>query len=157
MPANGSHKGIEIRSMEERDLDEILPIEGESFVEPWSRRLFVETLAFPLSRNYVLETSSKKILGYANFYVVQHEAHLLNIAVHPGHRKQGLAATLLGHAIRDLSTQGIREFFLEVREGNGEAIGLYRRFGFDFIGRRKNYYVESNEDALVMRLLLNKS
>jgi [ribosomal protein S18]-alanine N-acetyltransferase len=159
MSANTSspREGIEIRSMEEEDLDQILSIEQKSFVEPWSRKLFLETLAFSLSRNYVLETASKKILGYANFYVVQHEAHMLNIAVHPEWRKQGLAATLLGHTIRDLSDRGVREFFLEVREGNGDAISLYRKFGFDFIGRRKKYYVETNEDALVMRLQFDEN
>lgn len=159
MPANASGlcEGIQIRPMNEEDLEQILFIEQKSFVEAWSRKLFTETLAFPLSRNYVLESSSKKILGYANFYVVQHEAHMLNIAIHPDCRKQGLASTLLGESLRELSRQGIREFFLEVREGNGDAIGLYRKFGFDFIGRRKKYYVETNEDALVMRLQLDEN
>jgi len=143
--------------MEEEDLGQVLSIEQKSFVEPWSRKLFLETLVFPLSRNYVLETASKKILGYANFYVVQHEAHMLNIAIHPDWRKRGVAALLLGHTIRDLSGRGVREFFLEVREGNGDAIRLYRKFGFDFIGRRKKYYVETNEDALVMRLQLDEN
>lgn len=152
-----SCEGFEIRAMEEDDLDRILSIEEKSFAAPWSRRLFVETLTFSLSRNYVLESLSKKILGYANFYVVQHEAHMLNIAIDPDCRKQGLATSLLEHAIRELNDQGVREFFLEVREGNGSAINLYLKFGFEFIGRRKKYYAETNEDALVMCLQLDEN
>jgi len=147
----------EVRAMEEKDLDEVLFIEERSFVTPWSRRLFVETLNFPLSRNYVLKTPSKKTVGYANFYVVQHEAHMLNIATHPDCRKKGLATRLLEHTIGDLRKKGVREFYLEVREGNSEAIGLYRKFGFEFIGRRKKYYTETNEDALVMCLRLEEN
>jgi ribosomal-protein-alanine N-acetyltransferase len=152
-----SCEGLEIRAMEEEDLDEILSIEKKSFVTPWSRKLFIEALAFPLSRNYVLATTSKKTLGYANFYVVQHEAHMLNIAIHPERRKQGLATRLLKHTIRELSGKGVTEFYLEVREGNGDAIGLYQKFGFEFIGRRKKYYTETNEDALVMCLRLDEN
>jgi [ribosomal protein S18]-alanine N-acetyltransferase len=152
-----SCEGLEIRAMEEEDLDEILSIEKRSFVAPWSRKLFFEALSYPLSRNYVLKTLSKKTLGYANFYVVQHEAHMLNIAIHHDHRKQGLATRLLEHAIQELGSKGVTEFYLEVREGNGDAIGLYHKFGFEFIGRRKKYYTETNEDALVMCLLLEEN
>lgn len=152
-----SYEDLEVQVMEEEDLDEVLSIEKVSFPTPWSRRLFVETLAYPLSRNFVLKTSSKKTVGYTNFYVVQHEAHMLNIAIDPGYRKKGLAAKLLKYAIGSLNGRGAREFFLEVREGNGPAIALYRKFGFEFIGRRKKYYPETNEDALVMRLHLDKN
>lgn len=146
----------EVRVMVEADLDQVLLIERESFIEPWSQKLFAEALAYPLSRNYVLE-GSKKILGYANFYVVQHEAHMLNIAIHPSCRRQGLATALLERTIGELSGQGVEEFYLEVREGNDSAIRLYRRFGFQFIGRRKKYYTETNEDALVMLLHLGQN
>lgn len=143
--------------MEEEDLDEVLFIENRSFVSPWSRRLFVEALVYPLSRNYALKTLSKKTVGYANFYVVQHEAHVLNIAIHPECRRKGLAIHLLKHTIEELSSKGVTEFYLEVREGNGEAIRLYRKFGFEFVGRRKKYYSETNEDALVMCLQLEEN
>lgn len=155
--SESSCEDLEVLVMEKEDLDDILLIETASFATPWSRRLFMETLDFPLSRNYVLKTPSKKTVGYTNFYVVQHEAHMLNIAIHPEWRKKGLAEKLLGHAIRLLSGQGAREFYLEVREGNGDAINLYQRFGFKFIGRRKKYYSETNEDALVMSLHLDEN
>jgi len=149
---NGSCEGVTVREMKEYDLEEILAIEKRSFADPWSRRLFKETLVFPHSANFVLQGAAGVLLGYINFYLIGEEAHLLNLAIHPEWRKKGLATHLLNHAIDFLKRRDAAHFFLEVREGNRDAIYLYRKFGFEFIGRRKRYYVETNEDALVMRL-----
>ena len=143
---------MQIREMKESDLEEVLEIEKRSFADPWSRKLFKETLAFPHSVNFVLIGAAGALLGYINFYLIGDEAHMLNLAIHPDSRKKGLATQLLRHAIALLKSRNATEFFLEVRESNQEAIDLYRKFGFQFIGRRKRYYVKTNEDALVMRL-----
>ncbi len=143
---------MQIREMKESDLEEVLEIEKRSFADPWSRRLFKETLAFPHSVNFVLIGTAGALLGYINFYLIGDEAHMLNLAIHPDSRKNGLATQLLSHAIAFLKSRNAADFFLEVRESNQEAIDLYRKFGFQFIGRRKRYYVKTNEDALVMRL-----
>lgn len=143
---------MQIREMKESDLEEVLEIEKRSFADPWSRRLFKETLAFPHSVNFVLIGTAGALLGYINFYLIGDEAHMLNLAIHPDSRKNGLATQLLSHAIAFLRSRNATDFFLEVRESNQEAIDLYRKFGFQFIGRRKRYYVKTNEDALVMRL-----
>ncbi len=141
-----------IREMKESDLEEILAIEKRSFADPWSKKLFRETLAFPDSANFVVQDPTGAIVGYINFYVIAHEAHMLNLAVHPGWRKRGTATQLLAHSIGYLKHLRAEHFYLEVRESNRDAISLYRKFGFEVIGKRKRYYVETNEDALVMRL-----
>lgn len=150
MPKDSSDE-VEIGQMRETDLDEVIGIENRSFVAPWSKRLFLETLSFPLSYNLVIRKKvDNKVAGYAHFYVIGDEVQVLNIAVAPEARREGLAMRLLRHAIEELRGRGAREFFLEVREGNAEAIRLYGRLGFMKVGRRKKYYRETNEDALVM-------
>ncbi len=152
MPQN-SFPDVEIVEMAERHLDDVLKIENRSFAAPWSRRLFRETISFPLSLSLVIRKKvDKKVLGYANFYVIAGEVQILNIAVAPEERGQGYGRLLLGRSIDVLRSRGAREFFLEVREGNAYAIRLYRKLGFRKVGRRKKYYTETNEDALVMRM-----
>ena len=146
-----SFPDVEIVEMAERHLDEVLQIENRSFAAPWSRRLFRETIAFPLSLSLVIRKKvDKKVVGYANFYVIAGEVQILNVAVAPEERGQGYGRLLLGRSIDVLRSRGAREFFLEVREGNAHAIRLYRKLGFRKVGRRKKYYTETNEDALVM-------
>lgn len=149
---NALSQSVLIREMKESDLEEILEIEKKSFADPWSRKLFKETLSFPHSVNFVLRESTGALLGYINFYLIGEEAHMLNLAIHPDFRKKGVATHLLNYAIDFLKRSKAANFFLEVREGNRDAIALYRKFGFQMIGRRKRYYVETNEDALVMHL-----
>ena len=143
---------VTIEAMKESDLEEVLAIEKKSFADPWSRRLFKETLSFPHSVSFVMRGPEDALLGYINFYIIAQEAHMLNLAIHPAWRKKGFAAQLLMHSIEQLKHQNTMQFFLEVREGNMGAIELYRKFGFEIIGKRKRYYVETNEDALVMHL-----
>jgi len=144
---------IEIEEMGQADLDEVMKIEKRSFAAPWSRKLFIETLAFPLSFNLVARKKiDKRIAGYANFYLIKDEVQVLNIAIAPESRGMGYATALLKHAIAVLRALGGEEFFLEVREGNAHAIELYRKLGFRKVGRRRRYYTETNEDALVMHL-----
>ena len=95
MPKDSSDE-VEIEEMREADLDEVLGIEKRSFVAPWSKRLFRETLSFPLSFNLVIRKKvDNKVAGYANFYVIGDEVQVLNIAVAPESRKEGCATQLL--------------------------------------------------------------
>jgi [ribosomal protein S18]-alanine N-acetyltransferase len=144
---------VEIQKMKETDLDQVAAIERKSFVAPWSKRLFRETIAFPLSFNLVVRKKvDNKVVGYANFYVIGNEVQVLNIAVGPESRKKGYAAALLRHAIETLKVHEVEDFFLEVRTSNSDAIRLYEGFGFKKVGIRKKYYPETNEDAIVMHL-----
>lgn len=148
-----SSDDTEIMEMKEADLDEVMAIERSSFAAPWSKRLFRETLAFPLSVNFVARKKvDNTMVGYANFYLIGNEAHMLNIAIALESRRKGFAEKLLARALQVLKEKKAAEFFLEVRESNADAIKLYRKFGFTMIGKRKKYYTETNEDAIVMHM-----
>jgi ribosomal-protein-alanine N-acetyltransferase len=142
-----------VRQMEMRDIDRFMEIEKKSFVAPWSKSMFEETIFSPTSQGLVIEHNNV-ITGYMVFYTVDVEAHIMNLAVNPAERKQGYARQMLDHALKFFREKNISECYLEVREHNRAAQRLYKRFGFEVIGRRKNYYPETGEDALVMQLLL---
>jgi [ribosomal protein S18]-alanine N-acetyltransferase len=143
-----------IRDMTEEDIKEVLEIEQISFPAPWSRQIFEETLSSPISRALVLEKRGN-LIGYMLLYSVRDEAHILNLAIDPGKRMRGHAAQLMRHAILELGRMGVTDFYLEVREGNRGAMTLYEGCGFRVVGKRKRYYRETNEDALVMHLSLS--
>jgi [ribosomal protein S18]-alanine N-acetyltransferase len=149
----GFYGDVEIRPMTEDDLDEIISIERHSFAAPWSRNTFRETLSVPYSHAFTARKKvDNRVVGYANFYLVEDEVQVLNIAVDPESRKKGYATSLLAHAIGLLKERGAEDFFLEVREGNKDAMRLYEKLGFIKIGRRRKYYPETKEDAIVMHL-----
>ena len=144
-----------IRAVSLDDLDDIIEIEKLSFVSPWTKRLFEETLISPISSSFIMK-KDQATLGYIILYSVADEAHILNIAVHPRYRGKGCASSLIKHVLDYFEEKkDVHEFFLEVREGNMGAIRLYKRFGFEKIGKRKKYYSETNEDALVMCLTVH--
>lgn len=142
-----------IRSMELSDIDEVLEIEGEAFLAPWSRRSFVETIRSRISESLVLDQSGT-IAAYIIFYAVDVEAHIMNLAVRADFRRRGYAKLIIHHVISLFRERDVSECYLEVRESNLKAQRLYKYFGFEVIGRRKRYYAETGEDALVMRLFL---
>lgn len=145
---------ITFRKMRGEDLEDILPIERASFSSPWTKRAFFEALSSPSTRNFVLEKEGRCV-GYLVAYVVPPEAHIANIAIHPGFRRQGFGTFLLSRSIEEIKKERVREFYLEVREGNLHAQRLYRRLGFSVIGRRRGYYRDTGEDALLMSLLVS--
>jgi [ribosomal protein S18]-alanine N-acetyltransferase len=140
-----------IRGMRDEDLDAVLEIEEQSFLSPWTRKLFEETLDSSITHGFVL-SKDDVVLGYVILYAVKDEAHIMNVAVHPSHRRIGFGKDLVAHVIDDFRGRDVRQFFLEVRESNAAAISLYRKYGFSRIGKRKKYYAETNEDAIVMCL-----
>jgi ribosomal-protein-alanine N-acetyltransferase len=142
-----------VRQMDTNDIDRITEIEKRSFVAPWSKSMFEETIFSPTSQGLVIEHNNV-ITGYMVFYTVDVEAHIMNLAVNPAERKQGYARQLMTNALMFFVEKGISECYLEVRELNRDAQKLYEHFGFEVIGQRKNYYQETGENALVMQLLL---
>jgi len=102
-----------------------------------------------------LETvTPRKVLGFAAFYRVIDEAEIQNLAVDPEHLRQGVARALLEQAKQRLRGAGTKRCFLEVRAGNKTALELYFSVGFGLYARRKNYYRNPPEDALVLCLEL---
>jgi len=143
-----------MRNMTTDDLPGVLEIEGVSFVAPWTRGMFEQTLSSPVAQSLVV-VEAGRIVAYTVFYCGGPEMHIMNIAVHPDHRCRGLAFEALSRVIAFARENDMEECFLEVREGNMSARGLYEKLGFGTVGRRKGYYSESSEEALVMRLSLH--
>ncbi len=145
--------GLMMRPMNTSDIPAILEIEKVSFAVPWTRGMFEETLASDITISLVTEEVGR-ISGYIIFYDAGPEMHIMNIAVHPRQRRHGLAFGMMSRILAFARDNAIEECFLEVRESNVPARGLYKKLGFRSIGRRKEYYSETREDALVMRLSL---
>jgi [ribosomal protein S18]-alanine N-acetyltransferase len=145
---------FEIVPMRAEDLDEVMEIERRSFRAPWSSRVFLEELDRDFARVEVTRERGGPIRAFINYWLVRDEIHILNLATHPEARRQGHAARLLLHAVEFARSHKARTLTLEVRRSNTPALNLYRSFGFRPVGIRPNYYVEDQEDAVVMLLEL---
>jgi [ribosomal protein S18]-alanine N-acetyltransferase len=132
------------------DLDEVVTIERASFGMPWSRGAFLyEIEQNRAARCWVLRDDDR-VVAYLCLWEIGDELHVTNIAVHPGLRRRGLARRLLGAILDDGRARGLRAVTLEVRPTNDEARTLYESFGFRVVGRRRGYYYDTGEDALIM-------
>ena len=137
-------------------LNRILDIENLSFPTPWSRKSFLEEVGNPISRFWGV-LAEQVLQGYICFWMFANENQLINIAVHPEKRNQGLGHYLLTKMIEESISMGVKKIWLEVRPSNLKAKRLYTRFKFAEAGRRPRYYRDTNEDAIVMSLsLMNK-
>jgi ribosomal-protein-alanine N-acetyltransferase len=132
-------------------LDRILEIENLSFSVPWSLNGFLQELENPVSQLWAL-LSGKVVLGYFCFWAVREEMQLLDLAVHPIYRGRGHGSDLLKRMIDLALSRGLSRIWLEVRASGSSARRLYEKFGFAESGRRKNYYTDPAEDAIVMSL-----
>jgi ribosomal-protein-alanine N-acetyltransferase len=143
---------FEIEPMRLGDLDAVMEIEKASFRSPWSGQVFLEEMSRDWAHVDVVRDRDRRAVAFGNYWLVADEVHLLNIASHPEHRRQGHASRLLAHIIEFGRSRACRVVTLEVRRSNAAAIRLYRRFGFRAVGVRPNYYAEDQEDAVVMLL-----
>lgn len=150
----GVREPLHMSPMTLDDLDEVLTIERASFLTPWSRGAFrYELTQNQVARSTVVRVGSQ-LVGYVCLWEIGHETHITNLAVHPSFRRRGVARALLKRTIEDARRNGVELVFLEVRPTNVEAVMLYESFGFRVIGRRKGYYFDTGEDALVMEARL---
>jgi ribosomal-protein-alanine N-acetyltransferase len=147
---------IMICPMTEDSLDAVLTIEADSFPFPWSRALFESELKSPHSFPMVAVDSAGRIVGYICPMLVVDEGHILNVAVDPHFRGQGIGRLLMERVLMDCRSHGAEFVSLEVRPSNTAAISLYRQLGFIVIGRRKSYY-ENGEDALLMEYVFGQN
>lgn len=143
---------IKLTQITEDDIDAVLGIEKLSFPSPWSKRLFLDELANPNSHIILAKDDMGHILGFACFWIVLDEAHILKVVVHPGFRRQGVAKRLLSYVLGYVKEKRVNYFALEVRHLNEAAIELYKGFGFKVVGVRKGYYTDTGEDAVLMEL-----
>jgi [ribosomal protein S18]-alanine N-acetyltransferase len=139
------------------DLDEVVTIERASFGMPWSRGAFLyEIEQNRVARCWVLREDDR-VAAYLCLWEIADELHVTNIAVHPALRRRGLARRLLGAILEDGRSRRLRAVTLEVRPTNDEARTLYESFGFRVVGRRRGYYYDTGEDALIMESDLQAS
>ena len=151
----------EIRLMQEQDIPQIAAIEKQVFPSPWSEAAFKSELEDNVMANYlVLVKPAEKgengetVLAYGGIWQIFDEGHITNIAVRPDYQGQKLGKILL-HAMREWClANGMAHMTLEVRPSNSRALALYRKMGFVEAGRRKGYYEENKEDAIIMWLHL---
>lgn len=145
-------EGLEVHvvPMRRRHLRSVLRIEARVYPRPWSLSLFLSELALRTSRYYLVARVDGVVVGYAGLMFTGDDAHVTTIAVDPSWHRAKVATRLLLALAREAMARGARNLTLEVRVSNVAAQKLYEAFGFLPAGVRKNYYVETNEDALVM-------
>jgi [ribosomal protein S18]-alanine N-acetyltransferase len=143
-----------VERMRPEDLDEVLAIERLSFSMPWSRGAFLYEMQQNRAARCWVMREEQVIVGYVCLWEIADELHITNIAVHPAQRRRGLGRSLLGGVVEDGRVRGLRVVVLEVRPSNREALPLYESFGFRVVGRRRGYYYDTGEDALVMEVSL---
>jgi ribosomal-protein-alanine N-acetyltransferase len=141
--------------MRRPDLDEVLAIERASFSLPWSRGAFVYEMEQNQVARCLVMRDDGEVLAYICLWEVADELHVTNIAVRPSARRRGIARTLLAEVMNDARRRGVRIVVLEVRPSNSEARALYDSLGFRVVGRRRGYYYDTGEDALVMEAVLD--
>ncbi|KAA3637127.1 MAG: ribosomal-protein-alanine N-acetyltransferase [Armatimonadetes bacterium] len=136
-----------IRAMERLDIPAVAALESVIYATPWSPRVFFDELAMD-NRSYLVVEGDSGVVGYGGLLMVEEDAHITTLAVAPEMRGKRLGVKLMLALVDEALAHGARHLTLEVRVSNTPAQGLYERFGFDPVGRRKDYYVD--EDALVM-------
>jgi ribosomal-protein-alanine N-acetyltransferase len=142
---------MELRRLSLQDLDAIVAIENAVYPTPWSRSMFAGELAKPSSLS--LGAYDAEHGGLVAYLIVSRYVdawHIMNVAVHPEYRRQGVASRLLDELFELTAGDPRRGYTLEVRVSNATAIALYERFGFEPSGVRRGYYTDNREDALIM-------
>jgi ribosomal-protein-alanine N-acetyltransferase len=142
-------KDLNIERMIEDDLAEVLRVEKESFSDPWTRECFLEDLYKDFTFPAVAKIA-EKLVGYICVWKITDELQIANLAVDSLFRKRGIAHRLLQWVIEYALNTNCRTISLDVRVSNSTASELYRKFGFEGVGRRKNYYRYPVEDAIIM-------
>ena len=142
---------VKIVPMTADHLEELEKLERICFSRPWSRKMLAEELENQCAAFLVAEDSvSGRVLGYAGLMVVADEGYITNVAVFPEYRRQDIAAQILQVFLQFAAANRLAFLTLEVRPSNAAAIALYQGFGFEEVGRRKNYYDLPKEDALIL-------
>lgn len=141
---------MNIVPMNEHHVPQIALLERECFADPWSQQSIASELHNPLSL-WLVAQEGQTLLGYVGSQTCLDETDMMNIAVSPASRRQGVARALIEALFSALRERGSKQLTLEVRASNGPARQLYESLGFLQVGLRKNYYRNPKEDALILR------
>jgi len=142
-------QGVKFRPMGRGDVPAVAEIERICFRSPWTERMFLSELKNRLAHYHVVE-SEGKLIAYAGMWAFLDEAHITNVAVLPDYRRQGLGTKIMLWSMEAASRYKATKMTLEVRVSNLGAQAMYANVGFTVAGRRKRYYSDTGEDALVL-------
>ncbi len=145
---------LKLKTLTSDDLSAILELDQACFGGLWTLEGYQRELDSPNSELLGLfsPVSPSKLLGLGCFWAILDEAHITILAIHPQYHRQGLGQVLLYSLLKTAGDRGLERSTLEVRASNVAAISLYQKFGFKIAGRRKGYYQDNGEDALVLWL-----
>jgi ribosomal-protein-alanine N-acetyltransferase len=138
--------------MQSEEIPEVMAIDRLSFRSPWSEISYRSEISNSAAY-YLVARIGGRVVGYAGAWLVVDEAHITTLGVHPDFRRRGIGERLLVAILTEARGRGVRRASLEVRESNRAATGLYEKYGFHPIARRKAYYRDTGEDAVVMGVL----
>ena len=141
---------IRLEQMTDAHVAQIARLEKQCFSDPWSEKSVASELNNRLSL-WLVALDGATVAGYIGSQSVGDEADMMNVAVHPDYRKQGIATRLIVRLMEELRKRGSHSLTLEVRASNDPAIRLYQLLDFQEVGRRRNYYRNPREDALILR------
>jgi ribosomal-protein-alanine N-acetyltransferase len=150
VPLDQDHLEVHLVPMRRRHLRAVLRIEAQVYPRPWSLALFMSELGLRTARVYTVARVDGIVVGYAGLMLTGDDAHVTTIAVDPAWHRCKIGTRLLAHLARQAIARRAQHLTLEVRVSNLGAQAMYRAFGFHPAGIRKNYYAETNEDAIVM-------
>lgn len=144
-------KTLTFRKMTPDDADAVARVEATCFPVPWSRESFWRE-ASNENTSYILaiDAATGDFIGYAGCWIVADEAQITNVAILPSYRGCGAGTRLFAASIEAALARGATAMTLEVRPSNAPALALYHHFGFTEAGRRKHYYSDNGEDAIIM-------
>ncbi len=145
---------ITIDEMQSGDWRDFARIDRECFALPWSEKSFEDEYKNDIAV-YFSARDDGECIGYAGFWNVSGEGDITNIAVREKYRRKGIGGELLRAVINKSVSLGLSIITLEVRVSNTAALALYKKYGFEIIGKRKNYYSDNNEDAYIMKKTLS--
>ena len=151
MPKTKAIRGFHVEPLAEEHIPDILLIEKESNGAPWSEKSFRNELNHSHGI-FLVAMDGGRVVGYAGEWLVVDEAHITTVAVSPDQRRKGIGRHLTIDLLNLAKERGMMCSTLEVRAGNTPAIELYRALGYVETARRKAYYPDNQEDALVMWL-----
>lgn len=141
---------IQIVQMTQAHVFQIAALEKECFSDPWSERSIASELNNPLSL-WLVALDGNRVTGYVGSQTVLGESDMMNLAVSPEYRQQGVGRKLVTILIDRLRQEGSHSITLEVRASNLPACKLYESLGFAHVGLRKGYYEKPREDARILR------
>lgn len=139
-----------LRKGEIKDAFEMAEIEKICFSEPWSEDSIISDIEHSERSFYIVAEIEGHIVGYIGCWKIIDEGHITNVAVRPEYRRKHIAENLINVMISVTEDEDISSWTLEVRESNEPAKALYSKLGFKDAGRRKGYYPDTKEDAIIM-------